>query len=167
VDARGGIFQIRPHKDFVAIKGRDRLLSLRLLSELPSTDIDEGTFTDIGSNASEARNAYNFMRKRRELIGDPLMRRWNALIRLSNFASVESSPLCVRTLPCFSVGFNYESVQMASIGALLDHLAHERAVTELEDDGIGGLEVRDIEILPLYVNSFLKCQSLAHLFAIV
>lgn len=40
---------------------------------------------------------------------------------------------------------------MASIGALLDHLVHERAVDGLDDDGIGGLEVRDIEMLSLYV----------------
>jgi DNA mismatch repair protein MSH5 len=56
---------------------------------------------------------------------------------------------------------------MASIGALLDHLAHERAVTEFEDDGIGDLEVRDIEVLSLYVHPFLNCQSLAQLFAII
>ena len=49
---------------------------------------------------------------------------------------------------------------MASIGALLDHLAHERAVNELDDDGIGGLEVRDIEILSLYVYLLLLIGSL-------
>jgi DNA mismatch repair protein MSH5 len=48
---------------------------------------------------------------------------------------------------------------MASIGALLDHLAHERAVNELDDDGIGGLEVRDIEMLSLYVPAAAGCIS--------
>jgi len=101
VDVKGGVFQIRPHKDFVASKGRDRLLSLRLLSELPSTAFDKTASSDVESNVSEAtRNAYDFMRKRREISGDPLIRRWNALIRLSNFASVESSPLCVSTFRC-------------------------------------------------------------------
>lgn len=133
VDMKGGIFQIRPQKDFVASKGHDRLLSLRLLSELPLTVSDKAAFSDAEPNASEiTRDAYDFMRRRREFTGDPLIRRWNALIRLSNFASVESSPLC-----------------LASIGALLDHLARERAVSELEDDGIGGLEVQDIEVLSL------------------
>jgi hypothetical protein len=53
---------------------------------------------------------------------------------------------------------------MASIGALLDHLARERAVTELEDDGIGGLEVRDIEVLSLYVCPLLRCHKSCSLF---
>ena len=39
---------------------------------------------------------------------------------------------------------------MASIGALLDHLVRERAVNELDDDGIWGLEVRAIEMLSLW-----------------
>jgi DNA mismatch repair protein MSH5 len=48
---------------------------------------------------------------------------------------------------------------MASIGALLDHLVRERAVSDLEDDGIGGLEVRDIEVLSLYVYPLLHCHK--------
>lgn len=36
---------------------------------------------------------------------------------------------------------------MGSVGALLDHLAKVRAVGELDDEGIGGLEVRDIEYI--------------------
>ena len=39
---------------------------------------------------------------------------------------------------------------MASIGALLDHLVRERAVSSLEDEGIHSLDVRDIEIVSLY-----------------
>lgn len=38
---------------------------------------------------------------------------------------------------------------MASVGALLDHMVRERAVGELEDEGIGGLSVRAIEVLAL------------------
>lgn len=38
---------------------------------------------------------------------------------------------------------------MASIGALLDYLIRERAVHDLDDDDIGGLDVRDIEILSM------------------
>ncbi|KAF8158870.1 muts domain V-domain-containing protein [Mycena galopus ATCC 62051] len=108
MDASGGVFQIRGHKEFVASKGRERLLSLRLLRH--------------------GNNAHGFMRRRHAATGgDPTMKRWNASIRLSNFASVETSPLCV-----------------ASIGALLDHLVRERAVNDLEDEGIAGLEIRSV-----------------------
>ncbi|KAG5352095.1 hypothetical protein C0989_003894 [Termitomyces sp. Mn162] len=62
-------------------------------------------------------NAYDFMRKRRDVSGDPTLKRWNAL--------------------------------MASIGALLDHVVRERAVGDLDDEGIRGLDIRDIKILTL------------------
>ena len=94
MEVTGGMFQIRPHKDFVPAKGRERLLSLRLLSELPLKDADTDSSSDLASN-SEPRNAYDFMARRREIGADPTLKRWNASIRLSNFASVESSPLCV------------------------------------------------------------------------
>jgi DNA mismatch repair protein MSH5 len=93
VEASSGTFQIRPHKDFLPAKGRDRILSLRLLSDLP---IDEDTYSpEVGSNP-EPRNAYDFMRSRRSAGEDPTMKKWNASIRLANFASADSSPLCVR-----------------------------------------------------------------------
>ncbi|KAI0352675.1 hypothetical protein OH77DRAFT_1513212 [Trametes cingulata] len=131
VDGSGGMFQVRPHKDFLPHKGRDRLLSLRLLSELPLVQDLDGDPSE-SENTSEPRNAYDFMRRRREVGGDPILQKWNASVRLANFASVESSPLC-----------------LGSIGALLDYLARARAVGELDDEGIGGLEVRNIEPLPL------------------
>ncbi|OBZ71456.1 Prohibitin-2 [Grifola frondosa] len=127
VDGAGGTFQVRPHKDFVPLKGRDRILSLRLLSELPEL----ANPSDQDSN-TEPRSAYDFMRRRRDATGDPTSQRWNASIRLANFASVEGSPLC-----------------LGSVGALLDYLARARAVGDLDDEGIGGLEVRNIEPLPL------------------
>jgi len=37
------------------------------------------------------------------------------------------------------------------VGALLDHLARARAVGELEGEGIGGLDIRSIESLVLFV----------------
>jgi hypothetical protein len=43
---------------------------------------------------------------------------------------------------------------MASIGALLDHLARAKAVSNLDEEGIEGLDIRDIEILSLQ-DSFL------------
>ncbi|KII86749.1 hypothetical protein PLICRDRAFT_164045 [Plicaturopsis crispa FD-325 SS-3] len=135
MDESSGFFQIRPHKDFVAGKGRDRILSLQLLSELPMEQFEAMRSSDSGSHSdasTEPKNAYDFMRKHRDATGDPTLKRWNASIRLANFASLESSPLC-----------------LASVGALLDQMARERAVSELEDEGIGGLEVRDIESLTL------------------
>ncbi|CCM03560.1 uncharacterized protein FIBRA_05696 [Fibroporia radiculosa] len=130
LDASGGIFQIRPHKDFSPVKGRDRILSLRLLSELPMDAVHD--FGSSDSDYTSAPNAYDFMRRRKDIGGDPTLQRWNASIRLSNFASVDGAPLC-----------------LGSIGALLDYLARVRAVEDLENDGIGGLEIRAIETLVL------------------
>ena len=90
-EATGGVFQVRPHKDFIPVKGRDRLLSLRLLSELPS-DQYAGSETE---SMSEPRNAYDFMRRRREFGQDPNLQKWNASVRLANYATVENAPLCV------------------------------------------------------------------------
>ncbi|KAK7469304.1 hypothetical protein VKT23_003788 [Stygiomarasmius scandens] len=132
MDASCGIFQIRPYKEFSAAKGRDRLLSLQLLSELPSQHAENAGSSDGESSEDPSRNAYDFMKRQRESVGDPAMKRWNASIRLYNFASTESSSLC-----------------MASVGALIDHLIRERALDHMEDEGIHSLEVRDIESLAL------------------
>ncbi|KAI0662083.1 DNA mismatch repair protein MutS [Cubamyces menziesii] len=131
MDGSGGTFQIRPHKDFLPLRGRDRLLSLRLLSELPVEQEQQDSMTGSDS-ATEPRNAYEFMRRRRETGNDPLRQKWNASVRLANYTSVETSPLC-----------------LGAIGALLEYLARARAVAELDDEGIGGLEVRNLEPLPL------------------
>ena len=97
MDASRGVFQIRPAKDFTPTKGRDRLLSLSFLSELPIAENDELSSVHILSDAPS--NAYEFMRRRRNLVGDPSLKRWNANIRVENFASLESSPLCVSLSP--------------------------------------------------------------------
>ncbi|KAF8240506.1 hypothetical protein L208DRAFT_1420391 [Tricholoma matsutake] len=95
MDAKDGVFQIRPHMDFVASKGRDQLLSLQLLSELPSSVVGKVGVSDIESSTSGSTwNVYDFMQKRWEVKGDPL------------------------------------------------------------DDGIGGLEVQNIEILSLLLQIF-------------
>jgi DNA mismatch repair protein MSH5 len=41
--------------------------------------------------------------------------------------------------------------QIASVGALLDYLVRQRALSDLEDEGIGGLDIRNIETLALFV----------------
>lgn len=45
------------------------------------------------------------------------------------------------------------------MGALLDHLARARAVGELDDEGLEGLEVRGIEVLTLWVSIILMRRS--------
>lgn len=93
-DSSGGLFQLRPHKDFLPVKGRERVLSLRLLAELPSHHL-EGERSSSPDHNSEPTSAYDFMRKRKDVTGDPTMQRWNASIRLANYAAVDSAPLCV------------------------------------------------------------------------
>jgi DNA mismatch repair protein MSH5 len=99
-DTLSAFFQIRPRKDFLPTKGRDRLLSLGLFAQLPQENLDITPPMDIDADRVEhERSAYDFMRKRRDAIGDPNQNRWNAMIRLSNFTSVDSSPLCVSSPP--------------------------------------------------------------------
>lgn len=95
VDASEGTLQIRPHKDFTPSKGRHHILSLRLLAELPADYLGGLSRTDSDLGPETARDAYDFMRRRKEFNGDPDMQRWNAAVRLANFASVEEAPLCV------------------------------------------------------------------------
>jgi DNA mismatch repair protein MSH5 len=90
-DTSGGIFQIRPFKEFTPAKGRDRLCSLQLFSDLPVEDA-ETTSSESGSKPS---NAYEFFAKRKGMAGDPTTKRWNAGIRLSNFAAIDTAPTCV------------------------------------------------------------------------
>lgn len=103
VDVTSGIFQIRPHKEFSPLRGRDRLLSLQLFADLRHEEIPLDS--DPSSIGSISGNAYDFMRTRRDVSGDPILKRWYALVRLSNFAAVESSPLCVIVSSLFSMTF--------------------------------------------------------------
>ncbi|KAG6890840.1 hypothetical protein C0995_003273 [Termitomyces sp. Mi166 len=121
MDVTSGIFQIRPHKEFSPSRGRDRLLSLRLLADLPHEELPSDSVPP--KDGSISGSAYDFMRKRRDVSGDPTLKRWNAL--------------------------------MASIGALLDYAVRERAVGDLDDEGIEGLNIRDIEILTLFIAKYL------------
>ncbi|KAG7088348.1 hypothetical protein E1B28_012352 [Marasmius oreades] len=149
MDASNGLFQIRSQKDFSASKGRDRLLSLPLLSDLPQDEFMAHSSSDIDSGMAERRNAYDYMRKRSESVHDPLTKRWNASIRLANSISVETSPFCVRPLNAYPViMYGLHRVKMASVGALLDHLVRERAMS-FDDEGIHGLDIRSIETLAL------------------
>lgn len=100
VDTTDATFQIRPHKEFNATKGKDRLLSLNRLVDLPTNDQTSLSGSPSRAAGGISRSAYDFMRNRHEETGDPTMRRWNASIRLSNFACIENSPLCVSLFIC-------------------------------------------------------------------
>ena len=107
-------------------------MSLGFLNDLPGDQQENAPNSDTGTERTEPRNAYEFMQRRHTEQGDPTLKRWNASIRMSNYASLDSAPL-----------------SLGSIGALLDYIARQRAVGDLEDEGIGGLQVRGIETLTL------------------
>lgn len=132
-EAAGCIMQIRPHKEFFAARGRDRILSLKILAELGGETDHASDVSSAVSSGSGLRNAYDFMQKRAPKTGDPNINRWNAAIRLANFASVESAPLC-----------------LSSIGALIDFLTRERVAGELDHDGPEGPKIQSIEVLALH-----------------
>lgn len=100
VDQTGGVFEIRPHKDFVPAKGRDRILSLKLLADLPvppTAPASTSSHSSSEPSSDPPRNAYDFMRRRIDVTGDPAIKKWYASIRVGNFAAIEQSPLCVRS----------------------------------------------------------------------
>ncbi|KAH6908017.1 muts domain V-domain-containing protein [Coprinopsis sp. MPI-PUGE-AT-0042] len=101
-----------------------------------STKTGRERILSLSSASSRSRNAYEFMQARGHDV-DPTMQRWNAAIRLANFTSAETSPFCI-----------------SSIGALIDHLVRQRAASELDDDGIAGLDVRDIQALAVSLQVF-------------
>ena len=86
--------------------------------------------------------------RRTDPVGDPSVKRWNASIRMANFASFDQSPLCVSSKPGYMRSDFDFPPQLGAVGALLDHLIRERAVGDLSD----GVEVRGIELLTLYVR---------------
>lgn len=105
--ASGGFFQIRPQKDFRPERGRNSVLSLGLLSDLPEEILD---VPDLDASV-EPRDAYEFMQRRRSTGDDPTLRRWNASIRMSNFAALDMSPFAVgpaQSLPLVDVCMNYD-----------------------------------------------------------
>lgn len=95
-DAANAVVHVRLAKEFVAAKGRDRLLSLGLFNDTPdNVRPRESNSSDSGRN-SESMNAYDFMRKRNVATGrDPVLGRWQASIRLGSYAASEGASLCV------------------------------------------------------------------------
>jgi hypothetical protein len=123
VAASGGFFQIRPQKDFRPERGRNNLLSLGLLSDLPEEILD----TPEPNASAEPRNAYEFMQRRR-INGDPTLKRWNASIRMSNFATLDTSPFAVGPLQLFfglvGVWYNHGSPCIAGFDRRVARLSH-------------------------------------------
>ena len=100
MSASGGFFQIRPQKDFRPERGRNHALSLGLLSDLPEDTVDP---PDLDT-AAEPRNAYEFMQRRSGAEGNPALKRWNASVRMSNFAVLDVSPFAVGHMGHFLSG---------------------------------------------------------------
>lgn len=149
-NAASAVLHIRLAKEFVAAKGRDRLLSLGLFTSVADNGSGASTLSSESSRETEACNAYDFMRRRKAITGrDPALARWQASIRLGSYAASEGANLCVWDMACSCFLPQLTVEQMSSVGALLDHMIRERAVGELEDEGIGGLNVRGIEVLAL------------------
>ncbi|KAG8888308.1 MutS protein msh5 [Tulasnella sp. 332] len=132
-DESSARFSVRPHREFVSERGKDRLLSLRILNHFDlQADPDYLETASIHTGAVPVHNAYDFMRKRQEAQGgDPALKLWKASIRAHNFGAF-NAPLC-----------------LSAVGALLEHLVRLEAATDLEKHDVGGLDVRGIEMVAL------------------
>lgn len=121
VTASGGFFQIRPQKDFRPERGRNHALSLGLLSDLPEDTIDR---PDLDASA-EPRNAYEFMQRRRSAEGNPALKRWNASVRMSNFAALDISPFAVGHMGHFLFGKVHQNCRfLARFDCRIARLSH-------------------------------------------
>lgn len=94
-------FQIRPHKEFTPTRGKERLLSLRVLSEL-SHQAPSGHHRSSSATMSSSSGHEIDVLGRRHVTGlshgsgDPTLKTRNAAIRLGNYAGMDAAPLAVR-----------------------------------------------------------------------
>lgn len=125
---RDRMFTICNAKDFAPIKGRNHLLRLPLFSNLPPDleMIETSSFHNHDQHSDSAINCHN------NEIDDPNLKRWQASIRLSNYAALDFASLC-----------------LSCIGALLNYISRERAISNLDEDDIFGINVHSIESLAL------------------
>ncbi|EJD50894.1 hypothetical protein AURDEDRAFT_135210 [Auricularia subglabra TFB-10046 SS5] len=123
-------WQVRPHREFTVAKGKEKLYSLPLLSDIVASGGIPSSESGAASRSAQTRDAYDFMDTRAESAADPALTRWQASIRVANFIEAERSPLC-----------------MACVGGLLEHLHRTRAFGALGDDAPH--LVNTIEILRL------------------
>lgn len=89
---------MRPHREFVPEKGRDKMLSLAIFNQSSAVQDNASYYSASTSDrGSRSSNAYNFMQRRRHEAGDPTTQRQQALIRMANYANSEI-PLCVSSV---------------------------------------------------------------------
>ncbi|KAG9117287.1 MutS protein msh5 [Ceratobasidium sp. 392] len=126
----GGQCVVRPHREFVTYKGQEKLQQIRILAELPQSDL--GTFND-STSPTAPRNVNEFVDSRSGGAGDPTTQRTLAAIRRLNFGG-NHAPLC-----------------MAATAALLDQLLRVHAASELDEsqNHMGALNIDSIEVLAL------------------
>ncbi|KAG8772051.1 MutS protein msh5 [Ceratobasidium sp. 428] len=131
MELSGGQCFIRPHREFVAHKGQDKLQQLRILTELPRND--PSSFNGPASPSAAPRNVNDFIDSRGSGAGDPTAQRTLAAIRRLNFGG-NHAPLC-----------------MGATAALLDQLLRVQAALELDEsqNHIGALNIDSIEVLTL------------------
>lgn len=158
METAGGLFQIRPHKDFTPSKGKDRLLSLRLLSDIPLETLEDSATSSLSvtSNSEGPRNAYDFMKRRQDMGADPTLKRWNASIRLANFASADSSPLCV----CISTPIVRDALRILIwiIFLFRYHPSVHCLITLLESVQLAILMAKASRALTLEISSRYPCE---------
>ena len=92
-DSNNSMFTVRPQKEFSPVKGRARLIGLKFLCELVPDDLESNSESSKRASVSEQSNAYGFMARAHNV--NPSISRWNASIRVGNYVSFDTSPLCV------------------------------------------------------------------------
>lgn len=103
----GAAFQVRPHKEFVPSKGRDKFLSLAIFALLAQHSSSVAS-DSASENQSHPSNAYEFMQRRRQETGDPTAQRQFALIRMANYSNTDI-PLCVSRTGIENFTFSHSS----------------------------------------------------------
>ncbi|KIO27058.1 hypothetical protein M407DRAFT_73753 [Tulasnella calospora MUT 4182] len=140
MDETSGRFRVRPHKEFSPEQGREKMLSLRIVSEIK--EYEDPSLME----QSVSRNAYDFMGTRNGSLTDSHMNKWAASIRAFNFATI-TAPLCASPI-------------MSAAGALLDYLVRIHATTDLTLEGIEGLDIVDIRPLSLQKSMLINVDAL-------
>ncbi|KAF8706857.1 ATPase domain of DNA mismatch repair MUTS family, partial [Rhizoctonia solani] len=144
MELSGGQCQVRPHKEFVAHKGQDKLQQLSLLSRLPQGEPDD---SGGAGNSISPRNITGFVDSRRNVENDPNAQQLFTSIRLLNFGG-DQAPLC-----------------LSSTAALLEQLLRTRSAEELDEtqSHLGALHINSIEILSLDQIMQVNADALASL----
>ena len=87
---------VRAKKEFVAERGRDRLLGLPFLSTIDAVSAPANSRESEHASRTRADDPYSFVDGRPDV--DPETGRWQAAVRAANFVEANDSPLCVSLL---------------------------------------------------------------------